>query len=80
MDVQALKERMTTSRQLLEAVRSALPSRQASQPTPVLPAPEKMRSRRKKLPTQEAQERPAQPPPSQVCAGTHPMSKSGMKY
>ena len=61
---------MTTSRQLLEAVRNALPSRQASQPTPVLPAPEKMRSRRKKLPTQEAQEKPAQPPPPQVCAGT----------
>ena len=70
MDAQALKERMTTSRQLLEAVRNALPSRQASQPTPMLPAPEKMRSRRKKLPNQETQERLPQPPPPQVCAST----------
>lgn len=54
-DLQALKERLTAARQLLEAVRAALPlepatsqAKQEAAKAPVPPVPDKMRVRRKK--------------------------------
>jgi hypothetical protein len=73
-NAQELKERMLASRQLLEDVKLALPGHRSLAPNPILPAPEKMRSRRKRHNVQDPDPNPAAgiptPPPEPPQANT----------
>ena len=59
---------MTQARALENSVRDALPVKRVTQEAPILPAPDKMRVRRKREPSREPSQEAAEKPPQPAAA------------